>query len=287
MAITNPSFETTDVDGGIDRPGLAEGWELYSGGYAWEWAVFDSLGFLAEDFEILWSGNEDRRTVFGSSDLDSATFDNTTPESYEDFEEEWSNNELRKTEFLQSQLDDPTFDSGTPEAFEDFEEEWSSNEDRRTVFGGGELDDATFDVAVAEAFEDFEEEWSDNEDRRIVFGGGELDDPTFVQDAGTTDVERFGDDVAKIVVPATVSVGTPVDLEPTQPNRIVFGGTLTGALEVQVRRQGFLNWDTYDTATSVPATVELPAGYSEVRLERTILGGTTTADIHWPELTAL
>ena len=283
--LTNPSFEDAITLGGIDRPGLADAWVSVQGGTSWEYAQFNSLSLLAEDFEILWLGNEGRRTVFGAMEKDNGTFDVAIPEAFEDFEEEWSSNEDRKTEFLSSQLDDASFDVGVPEAFEDYEEEWNSNEDRRTAFGGGELDDASFDVA-ADAFEDFEEEWNDNEDRRTAFGGGELDVAHFAIGVGTGPVETF-DDNKTVNIPPTVTVGGVTVLEVTQASRVIFGGTLTGTLELQIRRQGFGTWETIDTITSVPATTVLPAGYTDVRIERTGLGGTTTAELHWPELTDL
>jgi hypothetical protein len=194
--------------------------------------------------------------------------------------------DARRTEFSVGMLDDASFDSGTPEAVEDFEEEWNSNEDRRTVFGGGELDDAVFDVGTPEAVEDFEEEWNGNEGRRTVFGGGELDDAAFASGVSTVPEETF-DFVPTLDCPIAVSIGTPLALQPTQANRIEFTSTLTGELEVQVRRLGFATWETIETITSSPATVNLAAGYTEVRIERTITGGTTQASVRWPLLTEL
>jgi hypothetical protein len=282
--VDNPSFETSTVIG-FELPGFPDQWLLSRGGTSWEYGVFVSQTLFAEDFETGWLANEGRRTVFGGGELDNAAFD-TVPEAFEDFEEEWNSNEDRKTEFSVGQLDDASFDSGTPENVEDFEEEWNSNEDRRTVFGGGELDDASFDSGTPEAFEDFEEEWNGNEGRRTVFGGGELDNAAFQILTGTINVETF-DDWITLVVLAGVAIGPAITLDPTQPNRIVFGGTLTGTVELQVRRDGFATWETYETITSVPATVNLSAGFSEVRVERTGAGGTTTAGIYWSLLTEL
>jgi hypothetical protein len=286
MPLLNPSFETALIQFGVERPGRPGDWDGAAGGTSWEWGTFDSVAFTAEDFEVRWSANEGRRTIFGGGQLDAASFDVTTPEAFEDFEEEWSANEGRKTSFAVGQLDDASFDVGAPEAFEDFEEEWSANEGRRTVFGGGELDDASFDAGAPEAFEDFEEEWWSNEGRRTVFGGGELDVAQFAIGVGTGPTETFSDNKT-INVPPGVAIGAFAVLDVTQASRVIFGGTLSGTLELQIKRQGFSTWETIDTITAVPATTALPAGYTDVRIERKSSGGTTTAELHWPELTDL
>jgi len=252
MAITNPSFEDVLSFAGVDRPGVPDTWFISNGGDSWEWGIFDSTIFIGENFEALWGGNEGRRTVFGVGELDLPIFDVTIPESFEDFEEEWGNNEYRRTVFAAGQLTDSTFDAGVPEAFEDFEEEWGGNEGRRTVFGGGELDDAVFQVGV-----------------------------------GTGPTERCGDDTNDLNVPVGVAIGSVEYLDITQPNRITFTGTLTGELELQVQRDGFATWETYETITSVPVSVSLPPGYKAVRIEKTVLGGSPVASIAWPVLTAL
>ena len=194
--------------------------------------------------------------------------------------------DARRAEFGITDLSDGTFDVSTPEAIEDFEEEWSSNEDVRSAFGVGELDDGTFDSSTPEAMEDYEEEWNSNEDRRTAFGGGELDSATFVIATGTQTYESF-EDGNLMDTPAGVAVGLTTDLDPTMPSRVEATGTLTGELELQVRVDGFAAWITYDVITSVPAQINLPAGYREARIERTISGGTTKVVVLWQELTEL
>ncbi len=192
----------------------------------------------------------------------------------------------RREEYSVGMLDDASFDSGTPQTFEDFEEEWNDNEDRRTVFGGGELDDASFDTGTPEAFEDFEEEWNDNEDRRTVFGGGELDDASFDSFGTPKTAEECG--LRPVIeVPTSVAIGTELALEPSQPHRAAFGGTITGTLELQVRREGLATWETVDTITSVPVAIYLPTGLIALRVERTVAGTKPDAALQWQELTEL
>jgi len=382
------------------------------GGASFQVATFASHSPTAEDFEGGWLSNHDRRTAFGTGEVDDPTFDTTIPEAFEDFEEEWGivliiglvNDLAAKYEahrvyiatgvhggagdvanflttaypvktldaaivlaadiramyeahrilvagavhgaadaahsisfpaatdwvsalallndmklklnlhlprngivhgatdgvnvvtaanawgttraaFISSQLDDTTFDIGATEAFEDFEEEWFVGS-MRAVFGIGELDDPVFDAGAPEAFEDFEEEWGGNEGRRVVFGGGELDDAAFANGGGTMAMETY--EVGKTVaVPAGIGIGLPTPLDITQANRVVFGGAAPGTLALQARRDGFATWETWDTITTVPATVDLPPGLSETRIERTGAGGVNTAAILWPILTEL
>lgn len=192
----------------------------------------------------------------------------------------------RRTEYSVGMLDDASFDTGIPEAVEDFEEEWNSNEDRRTVFGGGELDDASFDSGTPEAVEDFEEEWNGNEGRRTVFGGGELDDASFDSFGSVGPTEKF--DIGPVIeVPTTVTIGTELALEPSQPHVAAFDGAISGTLELQVRREGLATWETVDTITSVPVNIDLPLGLIALRVERTVIGTKPDAALLWQALTAL
>lgn len=122
----NKSFETAEVDSGVDITTVPASWDPTGVVGTWASATFGPPLFYSESFEALWGDNQDALDAFAVTDLDVADFGVAPQTVYEGYETQWGGNEAALDDLDDPGYRDPAAFDAAGDAVEDFDEEWVS-----------------------------------------------------------------------------------------------------------------------------------------------------------------